>query len=466
MEKRGNKVMLCTNFDEWGCETMNQLPDKTFEIYRMVPPGKVSFAFSVAASADEPKLAMMDYDEEQPSEDVDEVSATLKPPDAFDLTRVNTVVVRLRPSEAMDDIRLRPRTKADEPIPVKKKVVEVGWTLKNSVFAAYKSDTKKVLEAAFASDYDRSKAKTMEEKMSKVEEKATVRGELLSRFPVFKHAFRHYGAAYSNEVWTIGANAFGQFVHDLRILPAEEMEEGSSGGSPSKIEKQSSGLSNKCFNKVEADLIFVSACGNGNKTLNRSQFLDAIVMIASSRYVKFGTPPRTQAQAVEELAVSHIEKFAEKDPFPDFKQKFLYNKVADDIFREPKDDLLTVFRMHSGRDDTPGEAKTMSLAEYVELLVALGIDQEITERSFRLSFVRSKETTINETEPRSVHKKLRFVEWLEVMGRVAFAIHCTRNGTREVSGMQVNAQEYHACLKELVERLVARARLFSKKKKK
>jgi len=371
-----------------------------------------------------------------------------------------------RPKSEDDNIRLRPRTKADMPVIHNKKLAK-GWTLKNSVFAAYKSDSKKILQAAFSSDYMRSKSRQMEEKMSEEDEKMAFRNGLMSSFPVLKQIFRHYGAAYSNEVWVVGVNAFAQLVTDLKILKDEEAGE----GSLPKLERSSSSLKGKGgggFSRVEADLIFVSSCWVGGKTLNRQQFLDAIVQLATCRFIKYGgeTPPLTLARAVEKLAVEHVAKFAEKDPFPDFKEKFLYNKTADDIIREVKDKMLVAFKLHSGRDDTPGEAKTMSMGEYVELLAWCKIDGRITERATRLSFVRAKETVIDETDARSVHKKLKFVEFLEVMSRVAFAVYCCEKvggSEREVEGMLVDVDEFYRCMREVFELVVGRADAASKK---
>ncbi|GMI36053.1 hypothetical protein TeGR_g2938 [Tetraparma gracilis] len=187
--------------------------------------------------------------------------------------------------------------------------------------------------------------------------------------------------------------------------------------------------------------------------------MDAIVMLASSRYIKFGDC-KTQGEAVEKMAggTGNIERFAEKDPFPDFKQRFLYNKEVDDMIRNLKDELLVAFKLYSGREDTPGEAKSMSMAEYVELLAALGIDQEITERAVRLSFVRAKETTIDEADSRSKHKKLKFVEFLEVFSRVALAVHCAEKGVREGPSMQIDKGDFQDVLQRVFEEVATLAR--------
>jgi len=468
---------------------MTRLPDGSYEIRRMAPPGTVAFAFSVAEKkTDETAGFVVDGGHEVV--DVEDVAGGIAPPEELGLMEVNTLVVPPRPKGAdgasvadgafdgaegpPGSIRLLPRTMADAPPVKKKKKAVAGWTLKNSVFAAYKSDTTKVLDAAFTSDFDRCRSgknsgkasfsKKSSSKMSTADiaaaaaaDAAAFRASVLSAYKLVKECFRHYGAAYTDGIWTVGANAFGQFVADLGILPEEEEEGEVSESRHSAV---------KTFNRVEVDLIFVAACGTGGKTLNRHQFLDAFVQLAICRFVKFGTPRRGQAEAVKELTAEHAAKNAERDPYGrNFKEKFLHNSTVDGIIRAEKEDLLVAFKMHSGRDDMPGEARTMSMPEYMELLTALNLDGVITERSMKLSFVRAKETTVDETEARSRHKKLNFVEFLEAMGRVAFAVYCVEKDERETVGMVVDLPELNASLETVFGKIARRARVAKNKKK-
>ena len=80
---------------------------------------------------------------------------------------------------------------------------------------------------------------------------------------------------------------------------------------------------------------------------------------------------------------------------------------------------MKVFKKFSGKEDKPGEAKTMSLGEYLDLLEVSGLDARATERSVKLAFVRSKETALDETDPKSKSRQLKFVEFLECIGRLA-----------------------------------------------
>ena len=403
----------------------------TFEIYRMVPPGKVAFAFCPRAKKTIPgpgeeteddsgayKFAVSeDYDVEKiewEGEDGEELFGPLRSkfggPDG--ITHVNRLTVLTR-AGLEEEIRLRPRTKANEPVAPKKKNMKQDWTLKNSVFAAYVQDTKKHVKQAFESDYNRSKARKLENKMQDLDEKEIFRRSLLEGFPIIKNVFRHYAAAYTTEVWSLGVNAWNQFISDINVI-----DEGGDG------DGAAAAVSNKVFNRVEADLIFVSACATGKKTLNRHEFLDAICQVAASKYIKFRPKGKDEkramlGEAVKMLSEKNIETGAERDTEVDFRKKYLYNKRADNIYRDSKQELMKVFKKFSGKEDKPGEAKTMSMSEYLDLLEVSGLDTRATERSVKLAFVRSKETVLDETDPKSKSRQLKFVEFLESIGRLA-----------------------------------------------
>lgn len=222
--------------------------------------------------------------------------------------------------------------------------------------------------------------------------------------------FRQYGAAYTSEVWSVGVNAWNQFITDIQVI-----DEGGEGKDSVAAEDVTN---NRVFNRVQADLIFVAACGTGSKTLNRIQFLDAICQVASCKYIRYGDTKK-MSEAVGKLCQQQISKYAERDIETDFRKNKLYNKVADKIYADKKRELLAVFKRYSGKEDKPGEAKTMSLSEYLEMLEAANIDDEVTERNLKLAFVRSKETSLDENDAKSKHRQLKFVEFLEAVGRIA-----------------------------------------------
>jgi len=259
---------------------------------------------------------------------------------------VNVMDVKPRLNVAHEEIKLRPRSKNNETVVMKKKR-KLEWTMKNSVFAAYQLDTKQHLEQAFESDYKKTKTGRSIEKLKDLDEKAAFKENLMMTFPVLKDVFRQYGAAYTSEVWNVGVNAWNQvrpseeggrrrekrrvyningrtaslcgictlytqltrrpsllpqFVTDIKIV-----DEGGDGANVSAEDI----TNNKVFSRVQADLIFVSACGTGSKTLNRYQFLDAICQIANSKYIRFGEC-KTMSEAVGNLCRDNITKVSEK----------------------------------------------------------------------------------------------------------------------------------------------------------
>ncbi|GMH52903.1 hypothetical protein TrLO_g10241 [Triparma laevis f. longispina] len=450
-------VQITTNFDEWRMESMKKGGGGVYEICRMVPPGKSRFAFNVKTKEAGKGEEDDDTEDEADVEDIhlaislakgnekekggDEFGLKFRWADKLD--EVNILQVRSRES-LVDDIRLRPRTRADEPVaPKRNRHGPATWTLKNSVFAAYVGDTKKWLKQAFESDYNKSKAKKMGDKMEDLDEKELFKRNLLDSFPILKNVHRHYAAAYTTEVWSLGVNGWNQFITDIKVIDEDDRE-----GTMS-----SDAVNNKIFNRVEADLIFVSACATGKKTLNRYQFMDAICQVAASKYIKFGKKREKGekqallSEAVRLLASDNVEKYAERDTETDFRNTYLYNKKADRIYVKHKKNLMEVFKRFSGREDKPGESKTMGLSEYLELLEVVNVDSETTERSVKLAFVRSKETSLDETDPKSKSRQLKFVEFLECCGRLAF-IYFEDGG-----GVKGGGMDFLSCLEDLITRL-------------
>ncbi|GMH84500.1 hypothetical protein TrVE_jg8017 [Triparma verrucosa] len=451
-------VQITTNFDEWRMESMKRKEGGVYEIYRMVPPGKSTFAFNVKTK-EAGKEDDEDTEDEANVEDIhlalavnhakeaaaDEVGLKFRWADKLD--EVNTIEVKGRES-LVDDIRVRPRTRADEPVvPKRNRGGLATWTLKNSVFAAYVGDTRKHLKEAFESDYQKSKARKMGEKLEDLDEKELFKRNLLDSFPILKNVHRHYAAAYTTEVWSLGVNGWNQFITDIKVIDEDDR----GGGGPSSADA----VNNKVFNRVEADLIFVSACATGKKTLNRYQFMDAICQVAASKYIKFGkkrAAGEKQAllsEAVRLLASDNVEKYAERDTETDFRKTYLYNKKADRIYVKHKKSLMEIFKRFSGREDKPGESKTMGLGEYLEMLETVGVDAETTERSVKLAFVRSKETSLDETDPKSKSRQLKFVEFLECCGRLAF-IYFEDGG-----GLKGGGLDFLSCLEDLIVRLAS-----------
>ena len=225
-----------------------------------------------------------------------------------------------------------------------------------------------------------------------------------------------------------------QFVTDINIIDE--------GGETEGITSDDI-TNNKVFSRVQTDLIFVSACGTGSKTLNRYQFLDAICQIANSKYIKYGDC-KAMSDAVGNLCRDNVIKFAERDKETDFREKKLYNKVSDRIYVQHKTELMSVFKKFSGKEDKPGEAKTMSLTEYLDMVEVALIDNDITERNLKLAFVRSKETSLDENSAKSKHRQLKFVEFLEAIGRLANFYELASNGSLD----------FHSCLFDTIQKII------------
>jgi hypothetical protein len=95
----------------------------------------------------------------------------------------------------------------------------VAWSFKDSLFGAYHNDTEARLRAAFRADYAHTR---LEAKLGKwADDLDAAKAVLESNYYLLKNIFRHYAAAYSQEIYNLSSGGFNEFLQRCGILDAE-----------------------------------------------------------------------------------------------------------------------------------------------------------------------------------------------------------------------------------------------------
>ncbi|KAH8068171.1 hypothetical protein JL720_12262 [Aureococcus anophagefferens] len=389
-------VRLRASFDGWEPKAMHAVGNQgerragpvrpKLELWRMVPPGASQYCFAVGESP----ATLHTYALDQAAEPRDRAAAAGVP------KIVNATALAPRP--LAEEIKLLPRSDNAKPKPV-------AWTVARSAFSAYKADTDVVLDGAFLwketgafdADYrltglEKLLAKAAANDDGLVEDMKT---ELRNEFATIKNTFKHY-ACQSSEMFTMGWNSWNVFVKLLCAgegddeppstpatpppetpPPATPESRPGSSSSPAKPRTPGGGKrGGAALRRSDTDMIFFKACTigpkgpmNPMKSLNRFQFLEAVVRLGVGRWKNDVDSPLDAVLKTLERMAAMLEDAAEQHMFHDR----LWCEMTDDSHRANMEGLRRCYRLHIGDGERPGVEKRMSLGEWLGLANKLGL---------------------------------------------------------------------------------------------
>lgn len=193
------EIFLFTEFDYWKPILVELSGDgKEFEIFRMTPPGASQYYFGNATGTF--------IHPGRPSQTFRRrlVGGIMNTPPKDAPSVVNVASVDALKNKK--DI-LQPRQFKQEEMSYE------DW-FKQSVFASYRVDDEKLLGDAFAFDWKHSRIA----KMAKdADERLRVKATLFQAYVLLKNAFKQY-SCNSGDPFTMGSNAFSDFIHDCNIV--------------------------------------------------------------------------------------------------------------------------------------------------------------------------------------------------------------------------------------------------------
>ena len=386
------KVDLITSYEKWVKQKMNYDEEtRTYRLMAMVPPGNQQYAFVV--NGGDATVAM-----DQAIRKRDDMWGNFVEESVKKLPyKVNNVVIK-RPSIFDAEKALEPRRKE-----MKKRKV-IAWSFPRSLFAKYRQDTASFLDDCFEFDYSNT---GIQKRIAKkgidpdlVFDEERTKSMLRSYYEDIKHVFKSYSAAIGsgNEVFTMGKNAYYEFVGTCDIMDEDKVKKG--------------------LGRAEVALVFVGcqtigprSSFNKKNALCRFQFLDALSQFA---YIKFVQTKvcSSNAEAVEKLLTEHVLPASDMKTQKVFRDGHIYTEAVDVVLRRNLGSLESLFSQYSGRFNVPGEKGSVSYAEWNDMCVdGRLLDEGFIDRHIRVIYVKSIATCIDELHDKSF-RSMDFCQFL------------------------------------------------------
>ncbi|OQS07790.1 hypothetical protein THRCLA_00212, partial [Thraustotheca clavata] len=393
--RKPSEVLLRAEFDYW--QPHHLFPcahDPTlWEIYRMVPPGTSQFYIVVDDLSKTTEAHCTKAFEHRIWGGISN-----KPKDVMLPSMVNTITVDAK--DSFVNTLANPRAITPTPGRVE------DWFTK-SVFVNYRQDTPVTLSEAFVGDWNISRMSKISKDASELEQ---IKAYLLTQFHILKEVFRHYAINGGTDPFTLGSNAFSDFLADCEIVD------------------------NNTCTRAEVEMCFIASSSSGPKakwntrrSLYRFQFIETIAFLSISKFVKSKRVTST-VEALKLMMNNHIIPKASYHDSQAYRMKPLYTPVIDLIFKDHLQLLKEVFSMFAGSiEKGDPRFKRLTFAEFMSMCEHSGlIDEGLATREVKLAIVRAKETeafdpTGDGEEWSEEWKKVGFNEFIEACARIADA---------------------------------------------
>lgn len=328
-------------------------------------------------------------------------------------------------------VRVAPR-QVEEP-------TKAPWRLEDSVWASRKNtadakgfyDTEATYQRMFRCDWGKANKKRLarfivthdDDGMADVDEDgildeiADVERALWENHRLVYMIFDFYATlGASNDIFHIHLNAYNQLIENCGLAVDK---------SPYCQKKHM----DQIFVLVNAGNEVNDERFNKSRALNRHEFMQILVRIATARYVMNGRIPDV-SEALHELFNADFDQKLDPVVMQDsnaFRKEYCYTEAVDAVLKRHAPSLKALYSRYADarvveQDTTLSKATLMSFEEWMKLCKDLNfIDDHFTLRHVSLCFVWSRMRVVDENDPRSrirmIH--LSFVDFLEAIVRLA-----------------------------------------------
>lgn len=135
---------------------------------------------------------------------------------------------------------------------------------------------------------------------------------------------------------------------------------------------------------------------NPERQLIRHQFLEILVRLSVTKYVKTGTC-KSISEAVDKLFREHLDKFFAEFDSNLFRETKLWQEDSDKVVKRNLPVIKLAYTRYSGDLAMPGQTKYMSLQEFTELVLDSGVvNEKFGEREIKPIYSVSMMTQRNE----------------------------------------------------------------------
>lgn len=151
---------------------------------------------------------------------------------------------------------------------------------------------------------------------------------------------------------------------------------------------------------------------NPEKALCRFEFYEILVRVAHVKYKETGICS-TYADALQMLLKENIFKYANPEPWQEFRDEELWTLDVNDIFEANIEGLKKVYSVY-----WEPRKKYMTYQDAQNLFMK-DTPLNLIEKEAIFCYGLSKMTVVTESDSSWQYKQLKFVELLEMIGRVA-----------------------------------------------
>jgi len=391
------EVFIHLECDGFKPQAMHRVNERLFEIARAIPPREFNFFFSTKQG---PVLST-----NIPTFELDLPLSVQINNQLYEISLVNTMGPLGPSCSIKQPFGIKPRIeefKYESP----EELQRVSWSIPISLFKEYIFDSEQLYTQGFEFDFKHTRIPKFVKNPEILE---LLKIQMRKFYKDFRETYRFLSAVCGNEVFSIGSNAFIDFLNQCSIFD-KYYTLSDVGVNWNSVNAQQS--SDQLYNS-----------GNG---LCRYEFMEILVRIANDKYVR-NKICANPAEAIEKLANEHLSVMATYDTNKWRFEKYLCEDV-DLALKAHKPILEFVFSKYSGKKGLPGSKPFLALLEFR----AICSDAEMVQNTFGtreidLCYSQAMMTQVDEIYKKK-HLEMNFVEFLEAISRVADTANLPKKG--------------------------------------
>ena len=388
-----------------------------YYLYRMVPPGKSMYFFTVnhelQYAQDHPKIYNKIKLEIKHIEFDEELEDDGRPPDSdeeeeetifnYSISIMNWTSGK---TKSILDEYYNPNNRHCKPRPPDKVYIRprnrrprTPWSFPISIYKDYQMENDEILNKWFESDWSNMKLPKMtDEEMDELKE------ELRKGYRIFKTAYKYLsgvGTGSGGGVFSIPLNTYTDFVKQIDLVNGKDIRFAESDTQFLTMNKRSK-----------------NSYLNPGVALIRFQFLEILTRLALKRYDETNISS-TKAEAIKMMYEKNLLQYYSKDDPQKFRDTRYWNEEVDNIFKSHLQLFEYLYKTYGGTHMKPGDQWFMTTDELEHIFADAGlINDQLVSRDIAVFYNLAMMTQVDEIN-KDRHLRMNFIEFIEAFGRCA-----------------------------------------------
>jgi hypothetical protein len=393
-ESEGDNVYLHLLLDDFEPEAMPKADGDRFELYRAVPPSKMTFFFTEINSCDiKYEYKQIDRLYEKTFVYQDGISSSVK------VNRMGTLDADTDTFETCSvktPFMTKPRSKIHRYLSMFGQMERVEWNFNMSIFREYKPDNDRVLDDCLEFDWRHSRIPNF---VKNSDDLSLLRQVVRQHYPIIKLSYKNLSAYGGSDVFSIGSNIFTDFLNECKIIDSTYL-----------LSDLGVNMNSTLIQKEKGQLY------NPGNSLVRYEFLEIIIRVAADKYIRT-KQCQSYHEAFTRLYNEHLSNVMSKFSSQKWRLQNYWVEEVDWVLKTHKTLLVALFNKYSGKNTLPGKKRFMSLEEFRMLCNDAGlVGEKFATREIDVCFCESMMTQVDELYSKR-HLEMNFVEMLEALSR-------------------------------------------------